>query len=841
MPEYLAPGVYVEETSFRAKSIEGVSTSTTAFVGPTRKGPVATTQPDGNGNMPAAPEMLTSFGDYLRIYGGLEPLDFAPDRPNYLANAVLNYFNEGGGRLYVARVATNTATAADLVLNPLAVAAEQVAWNARFPGAAGNVRITLREVLSPSTADTLNNIQRTPAGSLGVSGGVTPAGPARVAGATAGTAFTLSDGAVLRLDAGGGNVDVTFLGTSAEVTALGAALPIAVVVAPGDTLDITLNGTQPLTIAPAPGNYTPAELALEINSRLPGGYARLTPAGDQLVIGSDRRGLSSSVAVTSAGFGFAGNELSAPQNAATNNVADLEAVTAAEVDALLLPGGAARASLSADNHLILVSTATGGAATLTVVDATGNPVGTVSAHTAFGLPPGVAAGGTAGTNRVFYVKNAANQWMDGNNAFVVNDATQAAAATRVDLVSFTVLVEEPARPFANNTQFEPSGESMVFDELSFRAADPRFAGTVLAAHPHSRADALQNLVALNLGGTVHDDPRAIYNALFAVATGDPGGLTARHFLTGGTDGAMPGVGAPTDLGSYAAALEQLRGLEDISIIAAPGHSAFDADNGEITNYQSIQNALIAHVALPRAYRIAVLDTRRNLLPGEARTERARIDSSRAALYYPWVTVANPLARPGRDDIPKEINLPPSGFVCGVYARNDVEQAVAKSPANEVVRSAIRFESDVNFAHNQLLNPLGVNCLRYFPGRGYRVWGARTASSDPEWKYVNVRRFFLYLEASIDRGTQWAVFENNGPRLWANIRETVEAFLYNEWVSGNLLGATVKEAYFVRCDRSTMTQNDLDNGRLICLVGVAALKPAEFVIFRIGQKTADARS
>ena len=126
----------------------------------------------------------------------------------------------------------------------------------------------------------------------------------------------------------------------------------------------------------------------------------------------------------------------------------------------------------------------------------------------------------------------------------------------------------------------------------------------------------------------------------------------------------------------------------------------------------------------------------------------------------------------------------------------------------------------------------------FPGRGNRVWGARTASSDPEWKYVNVRRYFIYLEASIDKGTQWAVFEPNGRALWANIRETISAFLYNECVSGALLGATPRKAFFVRCDRSTMTQNDLDNGRLICLIGVAALKPAEFVIFRIGQKTAD---
>ena len=157
-----------------------------------------------------------------------------------------------------------------------------------------------------------------------------------------------------------------------------------------------------------------------------------------------------------------------------------------------------------------------------------------------------------------------------------------------------------------------------------------------------------------------------------------------------------------------------------------------------------------------------------------------------------------------------------------------------------MRSALRFENEINFAEQEVLNPLGVNCLHFLTGRGYRVWGARTASSDPEWKYVNVRRYFNYLEASIDRSTQWAVFEPNGERLWANIRETVGGFLYNEWVSGALLGKSPDEAYFVRCDRTTMTQADLDNGRLICLIGVAALKPAEFVIFRIGQKTADSR-
>ncbi|HEU4621376.1 MAG TPA: phage tail sheath C-terminal domain-containing protein, partial [Burkholderiaceae bacterium] len=155
--------------------------------------------------------------------------------------------------------------------------------------------------------------------------------------------------------------------------------------------------------------------------------------------------------------------------------------------------------------------------------------------------------------------------------------------------------------------------------------------------------------------------------------------------------------------------------------------------------------------------------------------------------------------------------------------------------------ALRFEPNVNFGQQELLNPIGVNCLRALPGRGLRVWGARTISSDPEWKYVNVRRYFNYLEASIDRGTQWAVFEPNGDLLWANVRGTIGDFLFNEWKSGALLGTKPEEAFFVRCDRTTMTQNDLDNGRLICLIGVAVVKPAEFVIFRIGQKTADAKN
>jgi phage tail sheath protein FI len=211
--------------------------------------------------------------------------------------------------------------------------------------------------------------------------------------------------------------------------------------------------------------------------------------------------------------------------------------------------------------------------------------------------------------------------------------------------------------------------------------------------------------------------------------------------------------------------------------------------------------------------------------------RGKIDSKHAALYYPWVRVLDPISK-------REIDLPPSGFVSGIYARNDINRAVYKAPANEVVTLALGFERLLNKSQQDVLNPEGVNCFRFFEGRGMRLWGARTVSSDPEWKYVNLRRYFAYLERSIDKGTQWAVFEPNGEQLWANVRRTIEDFLLNEWQTGALLGDKPDKAYFVKCDRSTMSQNDLDNGRLIVLVGVSPLRPAEFVIFRIGQWTAD---
>jgi phage tail sheath protein FI len=209
-----------------------------------------------------------------------------------------------------------------------------------------------------------------------------------------------------------------------------------------------------------------------------------------------------------------------------------------------------------------------------------------------------------------------------------------------------------------------------------------------------------------------------------------------------------------------------------------------------------------------------------------------VTSDYAAFYYPWVAVLDPVTN-------RRKVVPPGGHVAGIYARTDTQQGVYKAPANEVVRGALGLQHTVSTGDQAVLNPRGVNCIRSFRGRGIRVWGARTTSSDPSWKYVNVRRLFLYLEESIDEGTQWVVFEPNDEMLWARVRQTVTNFLTTAWRDGALMGTTPEEAFFVKCDRSTMTQDDIDNGRLVVQVGVAPVKPAEFVIFRIAQWTGGA--
>jgi len=324
--------------------------------------------------------------------------------------------------------------------------------------------------------------------------------------------------------------------------------------------------------------------------------------------------------------------------------------------------------------------------------------------------------------------------------------------------------------------------------------------------------------------------------LMEALVGNSGRLAGGHDGVQASPSDIAGQEAdPDDAHKKATGLASLGEIDDIAIVAAPNSGGYD----DFDTCVQAAEAVIDHAELLK-YRIAVVDPPQHSSLTQVRHFRGRFDSKYAALYHPWVEIFDPLQRPTQGAPPRRILLPPSGFVTGIYARSDITRGVYKAPANEVVRGLTKFELNINKARQSVLNPEGINSLRFFEGRGNSVWGARTMSSDPEWKYVNVRRLFIYLEHSIDNATQWAVFEPNNMRLWANITQMVEDFLLVQWRDGALMGAKPEEAYFVRCDRTTMTQNDLDNGRLICLVGVAPTKPAEFVIFRIGQWTAESK-
>ena len=262
-------------------------------------------------------------------------------------------------------------------------------------------------------------------------------------------------------------------------------------------------------------------------------------------------------------------------------------------------------------------------------------------------------------------------------------------------------------------------------------------------------------------------------------------------LSGGLDGFKPPSGyyEGTDIDPKAkTGLTSLEDLTDVSIVAAPGHSAGGNETTQaMDDMLTVDNLMIAHCEKMR-YRIAVFDSADGQDLTDVSLYRAQLDSSYAAIYYPWIRIVDPVTE-------NEIDLPPSGFVAGLYAENDIVTGVHKAPANMVVNLAIGFELMLNKAQQDVLNPVGINCFRYFENRGYRLWGARTISSDPQWKYVNLRRYFAYLEHSIDLGTQWVVFENNNEQLWSNVVRTVSDFLYDEWKSGHLIGDKPEQAIF----------------------------------------------
>lgn len=837
MPEYLAPGVYVEETSFRSKSIEGVGTSTTGFVGATRYGPTK-----------GEPELMTSFGQFERIYGGLDGLTYGDvEIPNYLAHAVRNFFDNGGSRLYISRVyqPASTADAQARAAIPTPIPETETTDEAAI-AATNNVLSSL------TTA--ANRLQQARAGAI----------------------------AILQF---------------AVNQVLSVVTPPAIPIPPLDyaiasTIDSQLNmfvdglsepnkGLLTAAVTSWRNIITNANTALQnSNTKLATGVTvqanivKAYEAGRQAGTTADLAGINSDVGrlitagttATSAAtdIGNLAGRLVAP---ATELNTDLDAMN--DQTTAVTAVTAVETLLTAIDPLLIVTsveTAITDAVQLVTIERrladTNVQMDWLARFPGVGGNMTIIINGRLGANVLTFdsnttplpivrqVRNGDLVIIQRNGGALIHSAIRRnntwifQSSTGIDLplldldpnsdrvipLVLSVEIRLPGKFAQPHTR-----DNLTLSRQTNRSRDSL--SQIFAAKISNRIQELETPVILP-GSTLSDAQLAANLLNLADWSGVLASRRLSHTrtynLTGGSDGGEPEPiryeGSGDDRSPVKSGLKALEDLEEISIIAAPGYShGWSTRRDDIL---AISQNLISHCERMR-YRVAVLDSPDNLSLSEVREYRALLDTTRAAVYYPWVRINDPISE-------QDLGLPPSGFMAGIYARSDVEIGVHKAPANEVVRGAIGMEVLINKAQQDVLNPLGINCIRFFEGRGIRVWGARTVSSDPEWKYLNIRRYFAYLEASIDRSTQWAVFEPNGERLWANVRRTVESFLENEWRSGRLAGAKLEEAFFVRCDRSTMTQNDLDNGRMICLIGVSPLYPAEFVIFRIGQWTGDKR-
>lgn len=957
MPEYLAPGVYVEETSFRAKSIEGVSTTTTGFVGPARYGP-----------LDLEPEIVTNLAEFERVYGDGQPLFFVDRKfPNYMWHAVRAFFEEGGRRLYIARTFEGDAESdgrAFLKLPQVPRGSAQpqpLVVKARFPGAAGDLRIAFRLAFGGNLLAPRDD------------GGEPSAAPGMLRG--------LVDRDVVGIFMNAPELSTKILDLKAKLESLSATDPDAAsdeartlvettrtqAQTDAELLDVTARNLKERddvvaaeemalllaerTLAAATAEDSTAKTAkAQAENTLDAATARKkvaeksaqaianTASADELAAAIENIPWASDPSLAAENFATAAGDLSttaqtifnamtgkglsaaersmierlksdaeAAATSATEAADQVKAATidlAAQSDAKLVATLAINrvkgvATLLADlKAKIGLSAATAAETAATMLSDNAKDRADAAAEKVTQSLARVAAIEGAPTASLPVARDARAAAKAAYDQAKIDEATSRKDAREIafalaDLAgvpggsgSGALYFAHFAGPghgwkFLDSTgaevlserQLDPdpeNGHKVCVATVSVTAVVPgqgEMAWSGLPLDPgHARGGEADHLLA-RLGenpgtlaaarvvpfaiGLEPPDAKApngialaalLFDGIAAIKTNqnldrDAVYETPLMALAGGNDGTRPGVAAyeGEDTGRGKTGLMMFEDIEDISIVAAPGVTHGMADTSWRKTAQAVVGKLIGHCERMR-YRVAIIDSGDAQSVSEVRSMKAKIDSARGhgALYYPWVRIMDPITR-------QELNLPPSGFVAGIYARNDIERAVHKAPANEIVRGAIGFETTLNKAQQEVLNPEGVNCFRFFEGRGFRLWGARTVSSDPEWKYVNVRRYFCYLERSIDKGTQWAVFEPNGEALWANVRRTIEDFLLNEWQNGALLGDKPEKAYFVRCDRSTMSQNDLDNGRLICLIGVAPLKPAEFVIFRIGQWTADRKN
>ncbi len=903
MPEYLSPGVYVEEIDAGAKPIEGVSTSTCGAVGVTQRGPTT-----------GKPVLVTGFLEFERRFGGL-----LPEPPATLMNilegrwwqfplSVKGFFDNGGQRLFVKRVFSSTAQSATLLLargviaeiiRDAPVGADRLRLRHTI-GIDNGTNIRLFVAGSPVGNFTVNSYTATGEVVLNnavaqelvagrdfveiVARAATPAPPpdfrltvqAKASGDWGGNevednGITAGNGlrtrvrpvvtASLRILASptvGGNpasttvaVDAPAGATEIQVAgAAGFASTDSVQIADGEFIINSIPGRFDI---PAAAAAIAANTAITEGGNPRGNVVGGVPVGGTRVYSTDISNLANGDTVDIGGTPFVIANVT-PTRVQGFDIAP-PAAAVIPIGTPITEGGNPRGNLIAEVPIggtRVLTTDVTNLANGDTVDIGGAPF-TISnvtpAAIVFNLNNPVPAGRTwtVGT-AIRRMRRAIDPAPATANIINVQNALQLYAGAIVELDTGSVKEERTVDSVLGDAvTLSAAPTATYFEGFRVRLIEGEVSAQYRRNHIIVDEETYSNLRFIDDGGPNYIVRRVNLNSelISLVGGADFAGSVSQiaEFpiipapaagpvgfwgdLTGGRDNLAAlsvddfvGVEGGSEASTGVQALEF---IDEISICLAPGIWASPVHNSLTTHCETLKD------------RFAILDPPDDLDIEGIRDFREPLDTKYAALYYPWLVVRDSLLK-------RDVHLAPSGHMAGIYARVDVERGVHKAPANEVVRG-IRlpggFVRDVSKREQDLLNPRNINALRAFPGRGQRVWGARVLTSDASWKYINVRRLFIFVEESIDEGTQWVVFEPNDEPLWARVRATISNFLLTVWRSGALEGTKPEEAYFVKCDLTTMTQADIDNGRLICIIGIAPVKPAEFVIFRIQQKTREA--
>ncbi len=768
MPEYLSPGVYIEEFEIGAKPMEGVSTSTAGFLGETERGPTT-------------PRLITSWLQYQRVYGGY----FGSEK--YLPGSVDGFFKNGGSRCYIGRIVrAKKAKEASLNLkllrdNKFDIKIDEdvvLKLNAVGEGEWGN-RIAV--ILSKATTlsggiklDVLYWKTKCPSeGDLDTREKIN----------TAMRDHPLS-------------VHETFDDVSISKTS-------------SDYFDKTVNGISNL-------------IEIKINDSPEESSA--TPCKNKGLYLKKGRDDTATEDALPASLKLQSIEKIIPSNSLSNKVWEVEATEPGKkgnsIGLKLSPGNEKAIKLEIKGHKTYEGD----------------------------KPEELIKMVKEDKNSPIKITSSDNKYKDAKEAFdntkkldLSKEPSTPASITLHSIYAFNCEdFDEYKGKILTITAIKPDTKDLSIQleeapgKLKLKVFKPEKKKTP-RTHEEGTPEEEEETIQTYEGETPEELIEKVNakSELITISIQDNDQKEAKKaykkylYLEGGKDAGLSHLEKKDytreedDKPGKRKGLTAFKGIEDISIVYAPN----------AVPVSGLVDALISHCENLR-YRFAILDSK------QARSEvpdiDPRSDSSNgfrptdyAAFYYPWIKVANP-------DTGMLQLMPPGGYVAGIYARSDTERGVHKAPANEIVKGASDLEFQIMKGEQDVLNPRGVNVIRAFPGRGILVWGARTLSSNTLWKYINVRRLFIYVEASIEKGTQWVVFEPNDDRLWARVKATINQFLTGVWRSGALMGTTPEEAFFIKCDRSTMTQDDIDNGRLICIIGIAPVKPAEFVIFRIAQ-------